>query len=182
MPEPAISIQLARRGDVLDIACGSRDLIEHGLAWSWTPSRVYASLRSRTARVIVARVGDRFAGFAIMRYGGDDAHLDLLAVDPEHRGRGIGRQLVEWLEKPALVAGISSVLLEVRARNSAARAFYARLGYRTLGRIAGYYQGREPAIRMVHALGCRGAAPVVVWKPSAESAPRSGSRGSRYFA
>jgi len=36
----------------------------------------------------------------------------------------------------------------VRAARLGARAFYERLGYRALGRIAGYYQGREDAIRM----------------------------------
>jgi ribosomal-protein-alanine N-acetyltransferase len=92
-----------------------------------------------------------------MRYGDDEAHLDLLAVDPCDRGRGLGRRLVEWLEKPALVAGIGSVFLEVRESNRGAQAFYEHLCYRTLGRIAGYYQGRESALRMGRELGVRAA-------------------------
>jgi ribosomal-protein-alanine N-acetyltransferase len=153
--EPAVSIGLARRSDVRAIAGHSRDLVERGLEWTWTPGRVEASLRSEIALVVVARTADRLAGFAIMRYGDDDAHLDLLAVDPRDRGRGLGRRLVEWLEKPALVAGIGSVFLEVRESNRGAQAFYERLGYRTLGRIAGYYQGRESALRMGRTLSIR---------------------------
>ena len=38
--------------------------------------------------------------------------------------------------------------LELRATNEAAFAFYSALGYRELGRVPGYYQGVEPAIRM----------------------------------
>ena len=40
--------------------------------------------------VLTARHGPVVAGFAIMRYGDERAHLNLLAVDPEHRRRGIG--------------------------------------------------------------------------------------------
>ena len=89
-----------------------------------------------------------------MRYGDDEAHLDLLGVAPPHRGEGLGRRLVEWLEKPALLAAISAVFLEVRESNPGAQAFYERLGYRKVGTLAGYYQERESAIRMGRELGC----------------------------
>ena len=65
------------------------------------------------------------------------------------------RRLVEWLEKPARVAGISAIALEVRESSAGAQAFYARLGYRTLGRLPGYYEGRESALRMGRDLGAR---------------------------
>jgi [ribosomal protein S18]-alanine N-acetyltransferase len=83
-----------------------------------------------------------------MRYGDDDAHLDLLAVAPPYRRAGLGRQLLEWLEKCAVVAGIFSVALEVRAGNEGAHLFYKRMGYRTLVHLPGYYQGIEAALRM----------------------------------
>ena len=161
------SLELARMSDVAAIARMSRDLVEEGLRWSWTPGRVAASVRSRTAIVVVARVVRGVAGFGIMRYGDDEAHLDLLGVDHEYRRDGLGRRLVEWLEKPALVAGISAVFLEVRASNRGAQAFYERVGYRRLGRIARYYQGRESAIRMGRELGCW--AGVVGWTDLTES-------------
>ncbi len=146
-------LALARRADAAAIAVMSRDLIEDGLDWSWTPRRVAHSIRRRDALVVVARVGARIVGFAIMRYGDDDAHLDLLGVDPAYRRHGLGRRLVEWLEKPALEAGISSVFLEVREAKRGTQAFYERLGYRTLGRLQGYYQGGESALRMGRELG-----------------------------
>jgi ribosomal-protein-alanine N-acetyltransferase len=144
----------ARMADAARIARLSRDWIENGLPWSWTPQRVAASVRRRDALVVVARAADAtIAGFAIMRYGDDDAHLDLLGVCPGHRGHGLGGRLVEWLEKPALVAGIRSIRLEVRESNVAARRFYERLGYRVVQRLPGYYQGRESALRMGREIG-----------------------------
>jgi ribosomal-protein-alanine N-acetyltransferase len=155
-----LPIGLARLAEAGEVARMSRDLIETGLAWSWTSARVAASVRSRHALVAVARAEHRIAGFGIMRYGDDDAHLDLFGVDPSFRGQGLGRRLLEWLEKPAVVAGITAVFLEVRASNRGGQAFYERLGYRKLGVVSRYYQGVEPAVRMGRELGCRG--PVIV--------------------
>ena len=153
MTPPDISIGLARRSDIVEIGLMSRDLIENGLRWSWTPRRVAASVRSPTSIVVVGRAGDKIAGFGIMRYGDDDAHLDLLGVAPAYRGSGVGRRLVEWLEKPALEVGIAAIFLEVRESNHGALKFYERLGYRKLAHLANYYQGRESAIRMGHEIG-----------------------------
>jgi ribosomal-protein-alanine N-acetyltransferase len=153
MIDSDFSIGLARAADIDRIAAMSRDLIEQGLRWSWTPKRVAASVRSPQANVIVARADERIVGFGIMRYGDEESHLDLLGVDPTRRRQGLGRRLVEWLEKPALEGGMSAVVLEVRSANREAQAFYETLGYRKLNEIRGYYQGRESATRMRHALG-----------------------------
>ena len=75
MTRPDIALGLARVSDVAEIALMSRDLIEKGLRWSWTPRRVAASARSPNTIVVVARAEDQIAGFGIMCYGDDDAHL-----------------------------------------------------------------------------------------------------------
>lgn len=148
MVHSELSLRLARLADADSIANLSRDLIEYGLNWRWTPVRVAASIRAANVNVLVASMHDEIAGFAIMRYGDDDAHLDLLAVAPPYRRSGIGRQLMEWLEECAIVAGIFNVDLEVRAGNEEAQIFYNRMGYRTLLQLPGYYQGIETALRM----------------------------------
>ena len=148
MTSSELSLRLARAAEAATIANFSRDLIEYGLRWRWTPERVAANIRAPNVNVLVACTRGNIAGFAIMRYGDDDAHLDLLAVAPPYRLLGIGRQLLEWLEKCAVVAGIFSVTLEVRAGNEGAQLFYKRMGYRPLAHVPGYYQGIEAALRM----------------------------------
>ncbi|MGH7793509.1 MAG: GNAT family N-acetyltransferase [Candidatus Binatia bacterium] len=148
MTNSDLALRLARPADASTIANMSRLLIEDGLRWRWTAERVAASIRDPNVNVLVARTNSRMVGFAIMRYGDDSAHLDLLAVTPAYRRLGVARQLLEWLEKCALVAGIFSVALEVRADNEAAQLFYKHLGYRALVHLPGYYQGVEAAIRM----------------------------------
>jgi ribosomal-protein-alanine N-acetyltransferase len=126
----------------------SQELVEAGLRPEWSASRISWHIRHPESIVLVARSTGATAGFAIMRYGDDAAHLNLLAVDPVYRRRGIARHIMMWLEETALTAGTFTVELELRASNEAALAFYTAIGYRELGRVAGYYQGVEQAIRM----------------------------------
>jgi ribosomal-protein-alanine N-acetyltransferase len=142
------SLQPARSTDARHLAEMSQQYVEAGLRPAWTAARINWHLRHPESVVLTARCGGTTAGFAIMRYGDDVAHLNLLAVDPEHRRRGVGRKLMLWLEETALTAATYIIGLEMRATNQAAYAFYTGLGYRELERVPGYYQGVEHAIRM----------------------------------
>jgi [ribosomal protein S18]-alanine N-acetyltransferase len=146
------TLGLARPADACEIAEMSRDLIERGLTWSWTPIRVQRSIEGRESSVVVARRDRRIAAFAIMHFGDDVAHLNLLAVAAEHRRQGLGRQLMEWLTASAVEAGVFRINLEVRTDNDAARIFYQNLGFDALNVVQGYYQGRESALRMTRQL------------------------------
>lgn len=143
-----IEFRLAKISEAGHLAVMSRDLVETGLGWSWTPSRIARHIRSPESIVLVARSRDRIAGFAIMRFGYEEAHLDLLAVKPDYRRVGVGRMLIEWLEESALVAGVSIIYLEVRAGNAGAQRFYESLGYRRVRQLQGYYRGAETAVSM----------------------------------
>jgi ribosomal-protein-alanine N-acetyltransferase len=142
------TLGLARAADAREIAEMSRDLIEQGLTWSWTPARVQHFICGAESSVIVARRERRIAAFAIMHFGDEVAHLNLLAVAPLHRRQGLGRQLMDWLTATAIEAGVFRINLELRTHNDAARLFYERLGFDQLGIVEGYYQGREAALRM----------------------------------
>ncbi|MDZ7748104.1 MAG: GNAT family N-acetyltransferase [Halofilum sp. (in: g-proteobacteria)] len=146
-------IRLARRRDSRPVARLSRDLVEHGLRWRYDPRAIRGAIANPSMNVVVAGEGDAVTGFGIMEYGDTAAHLVLLGVCPEHRGCGLGRRLVTWLERPALVAGIRRVRVEVRADNPGGLAFYAALGYRQRARVAGYYEGRLDALQLDKALG-----------------------------
>lgn len=149
-----MQIELARHRDAGIIAALSRDLIETGLGWSWQVPRVLRAIRNDDAVVIKAADQGELRGFAIMRFGWDEAHLDLLAVKAAHQRRGIGSALLRWLEESALTAGTAIIRLEVRETNRGAMRFYERLGYRTCRNIRGYYLGQEAAVQMARDLWC----------------------------
>jgi ribosomal-protein-alanine N-acetyltransferase len=144
----AMDFKLAQIADAATVSIMSRDLIERGLGWSWTPSRVTRHIQDPNAVVLLATVAAQPIGFAIMSYTDTEAHLKLLAVKPAYRCRGVGQRLIGWLEESALVAGTPMVYLELRANNKNALAFYEKLGYRNIGVIAGYYCRHESAVRM----------------------------------
>ena len=167
MRPPNISVRLARPADAGAIAQMSRDLIETGLGWTWTRARVERNIRSTSTVALAAEARERDAtrlvGFAIMYFGDDHAHLGLLAVSPELQRRGVGGALFGWLEESALVAGIGTIRLELRASNGAARRFYEHLGFTEIARVAAYYGGVEDAVRMAREIrrGPRGPIPDV---------------------
>lgn len=130
----------------------SRDFVEQGLGWSWTSARICRKIQCPNNIVLLAGTRKELIGFAIMHVGFEEARLNLLAVSPNFRNRGIGRQLVQWLEQSALVAGVSVVYLEVRVSYRGAQRFYERLGYRQVEHVCGYYSGRESALRMARDL------------------------------
>jgi ribosomal-protein-alanine N-acetyltransferase len=154
MSEPIV-LRPAAPPDATPIALMSRDLVEHGLAWRYTPSRIAASIRHRDTMVLVADAEGQVGAFAIMEFGDERAHLVLLAVRPRFQRRGLARRMILWLEKSARTAGITRVTLELRAANRGARTLYQSLGYRVVSRLPHYYGGRETAVRMVHELACR---------------------------
>src|SRR5574341_2431418 len=165
MTAHAIAVRLATQRDAQAIALMSRDLIEAGLGWKYDAPRVLKSIRDPDTLTPLASDRGRIAGFAIMEFGEERAHLVLLAVRPTHRRAGVGRRLVEWLVESARTAGIASLHLELRAGNEAARGFYRAMGFDETIVVPGYYRGREPALRMIRVL--RSASPVpYTWRPS----------------
>lgn len=159
MTAETITLRLASLIDAERIAAMSRDLIEFGLGWSWTPQRVARSILNPETVVLIACADERFVGFVIMEFGEERAHLALLAVRPTYQRRGIGQCMIEWLLRSAQTAGIARVYVELRLVNFGARYFYRRLGFSEVGYLRGYYRGLETALRMVLELRPRNIAP-----------------------
>ena len=126
----------------------SRDLIEIGLAWRYTPARMAVLIAEAETQALVACDGSTVQGFAVMHFGDECAHLALLCVRRAQRQRGIGRSLADWLVASARVAGMAAIELELRADNPSALAFYRRLGFTETQWVAGYYGGQVAARRM----------------------------------
>lgn len=156
------NIELARPADAAEISGLSRRSIERGLRPRYTPQLVRELMRDKSKNVVVARRRGALLGFGIMTYGRDSANLDLLAVKKPFRQRGVGRQVLQWLEKVALTAAITNVFVQVRISNAAAIRFYEKLGFQVVEQVAGYYQKRETAVIL-----CKGIRPVVGYLPRA---------------
>ena len=145
-------IEFAKPRDVAAMARMSRDEVERGLGWRYHPQVLARLMRARHKNVVVARVDDELAGFAIMTYHAYQANLDLLAVQRPYRRNGVGTQLVAWLVEVAATAGIYNVYVQVRETNHGALHFYRDLGFERLDMLRGYYNGEEGALILAQSL------------------------------
>jgi ribosomal protein S18 acetylase RimI-like enzyme len=100
--------------------------------------------------VLCLVVDGKVQGCAIVAYrkGSRAAHLYTIAVLPKLQGYGFGLRLLRAAERAARRRGCNALRLEVRTRNRAARALYARANYREIERVAPYYADGAPALRL----------------------------------
>lgn len=97
---------------------------------------------------LVAELDGAVAGFLILRNRGTRpwTGIDFVGVAPRAAGRGIGGKL---LEAALIVSPRPMLRLFVRPSNAAARALYARLGFRhTATRKASYEDGEDALVQM----------------------------------
>jgi len=142
------TIRKATLADAQAISALSRTQIEHGLPQKWTPQNVARVLKRSDTNAYSLLCNDKLSGFTLSSFGVQHMHLILHAVTPALRRQGFGRELLQWQIDAAMVAGITTATLEVRAGNKDAQNFYQKLLFRPSTVIAGYYSSREDAIRM----------------------------------
>ena len=127
----------------------SAEQLHSELAAPWT----YYLAVEGDAREIIG-----YAGVSVVAPG-TPADIQTIALRPEHRRHGIGRELMMRLTVEAAKRGATESLLEVRADNPGAQALYAKLGYQQIAIRPRYYQPDDvDAIVMRAALPLRGGA------------------------
>jgi ribosomal protein S18 acetylase RimI-like enzyme len=99
-------------------------------------ARLIPGLRSHpTTLVLLAYAGAEAVGIATCFRGFSTFHarpllnVHDLAVVPAHRGRGVGRRLLEAVEARARALGCCKLTLEVLENNPRARRMYERAGF-----------------------------------------------------
>ena len=75
-------------------------------------------------------------------------HIITIDVSPKHRRTGVGLQILDRLEQEFLAQGVTTVYLEVRVDNQAARRLYAKEGYSELEPLENYYDKGKHGLRM----------------------------------
>ncbi|MHC5656067.1 acetyltransferase [Stappia sp. ICDLI1TA098] len=89
----------------------------------------------------------RAAGFMVLSEG----HLEALFIDPQMRGRGAGRALVEHA-----LSRFPALLTDVNEQNAQAVGFYERMGFSVVDRSPRDDQGRPyPLLHLRHGAAAR---------------------------
>jgi ribosomal-protein-alanine N-acetyltransferase len=112
---------------------------------AWNRRQVEDALRFGTCHYsLIAIPGEAAdiesaAGFFLSRTGFEEEELLLLAVDPQYRGRGLARTLLEELRIDAASRGAARLLLEMRKGNPA-ETLYRNFGFYSIGERREYYR------------------------------------------
>jgi ribosomal-protein-alanine N-acetyltransferase len=93
----------------------------------------------RSALVAEGPQSRSILGFAVASLLPPQAELETIAIVPESRRLGLGYRIFHVLAAELLAAGASELVLEVRASNRPALAFYGALGFAKTGLRPSYY-------------------------------------------
>src|SRR5687767_8883441 len=99
----------------------------------WSLSGLAKHLESSRGLCLVAEENGRIVGFVLGEdsFEADEqtAYLEWLAVDAEHRRRGLGRRLAEAALTRVEALGKARVVIDVAGPNDASRALAEELGF-----------------------------------------------------
>jgi GNAT superfamily N-acetyltransferase len=110
--------------------------LDGGLAQLYTPDQRFGpnfnaqQITGGRGTFLIARAGDRAVGCGAIRLLDDTtAEVKRMYVEPELRGRRVGRAVLDALEEKARELGVRRLVLETGVHQHAAIALYTHAGY-----------------------------------------------------
>jgi ribosomal protein S18 acetylase RimI-like enzyme len=86
-------------------------------------------LKVRPDLFLVALLDNTIVGTVMVGYEGHRGWINYLGVCPNHRRRGIARQMMDEAERLLRLEGCPKINLQVRTSNTEVLAFYRAIGY-----------------------------------------------------
>jgi putative acetyltransferase len=117
---------------------------------------------------VVAWLDDMAVGCgAVRRLDEATAEIKRMYVDPSVRGQGIGRTLVEALEREAQLVGVTRIVLETGTRLEPAIKLYEAMGYSRIPLFGEYLSSPDTSLCFVNRITCRVMPPGTCLFPAA---------------
>jgi [ribosomal protein S18]-alanine N-acetyltransferase len=111
-----------------------------GFEFPWCEEDFLRCLRQRNCIGMVAERDDQVVGFMIYELHKNRLHVLNFAVDPDHRRKGVGTQMVTKLFTKLHNQRRSRILLEVRESNLQAQVFWRSAGFRAVSILREFYE------------------------------------------
>ena len=92
---------------------------------------------------------DQNIGFLCFRIVEEESEILNLAIHPQYRQKGLGKQLMKFYIDFCSQREIKTFYLETGVSNQAAIRLYQSFSYHPIGIRPKYYQGKEDALLMV---------------------------------
>jgi ribosomal-protein-alanine N-acetyltransferase len=140
-----VSFRSMTRADLDEVMVIER----RSFAYPWSARFFLQEIAAPCARPIIAEIKGRIAGYILFWLLPDDVDIHNIAVHPDFRRQGLGRQLLDQAIASARTRASLRVTLEVRKSNLSAQKLYESHGFVVTGVRKGYYSDDgEDAITM----------------------------------
>ena len=123
------------------------------LGEAWTRRQVEDALLTGLCHYRLSSDPEITGGFYLSRHVSGEEELLLIAVRPELRGRGLGKQLLEHFSSDAQDRGATRLLLEMREDNPAS-SLYRSHGFKPIGKRPNYYRNGAGSPRDAITFAC----------------------------
>jgi ribosomal protein S18 acetylase RimI-like enzyme len=143
----AVTLAIAPLEDA-DIAAAVTLWQRCGLTRPWNDPQADIALarQGSNSTILLGREGDAVVASVLVGHDGHRGAVYYVAVDPDHRNKGLGRAILTAAEDWLRARGILKLNLMVRGDNTQVQAFYEAQGYDEQERIvyAKWLDGRDP--------------------------------------
>lgn len=129
-------IRVAGFGDYTHISRIHRASFERG----WSADEIRELLDKPGGKAFIYDIDGTRAGFLLVRFVADECEIIAIAVDENHKRKGIARKLLDFLYDYAKRDKVNTLFLEVAEDNFGAIDLYTGAGYAEHGRRKGYYR------------------------------------------
>lgn len=105
----------------------------------WSEAALESELSNSHARFLVCKINGEIAGYLGSHFIFDECSITNVAVFPEFRRKSVASELINSLCALAKDSSITSIFLEVRKSNDAARRLYEKCGFSVCGERKSFY-------------------------------------------
>jgi ribosomal protein S18 acetylase RimI-like enzyme len=115
--------------------------------WNDPVADIALARKGPNSTILLGREDERIVASAMVGHDGHRGWVYYVATDPDRRGKGLGRAIMNAAEDWLRQAGIAKLQLLVRQDNAKASAFYETIGYdeAAVTVFAKWLDGREQA-------------------------------------
>ena len=115
-------------------------------AWNEPAADVALARKENNSTILLGRHEGALVASVLVGHDGHRGWVYYVSVDPDHRFKGFGRDIMRAAEDWLRPRGIRKLQLMVRPDNAKVHAFYEALGYFEQKRVtyAKWLDGREP--------------------------------------
>jgi ribosomal protein S18 acetylase RimI-like enzyme len=109
----------------------------------FTPARLRELTATDPEAILVAKIGNRPAGFCFSNRDDQTVWLSWFGVDPNHRRMGIATAMLRALEVRAKKVGSHKIWCDSRTNNEVSKLILTQLGYRELCTIPDHWYRQD---------------------------------------